>query len=162
MVPGAVREDTAVLEHPAVTADEGTPGLVTPGEMSPRVLVLLLVLSFGVVFSLTAGQLRDGFSWGTDPSKAPVPSTQQPVSAASPAPAPPPPPAPAVQPPPPAPAPQTQDYVPAPVDVPSDTQAPAAPVAPPAPPPAPPIPDILAPILPWLMPPPPPPPPPAP
>ncbi|MFI1917507.1 hypothetical protein [Nocardia sp. NPDC020380] len=163
MVPGAVREDTAVREHPAVTAEEGTPGLITPGEMSARVLVVLLVLSFGLVFALTAGHLRDGFSWGNEPSKAPAPSTQQPVNAASSPAAPPPPPAAPVAPPPPppAPAPQTQDYVPSQVDVQPDTQAPAAPVPPP-PPPAPPIPDILAPILPWLMPPPPPPPPPAP
>lgn len=164
MVPGAVREDTAVREHPAVTADEGTPGLITSGEMSPRMLALLVLLSLGVVVALTGSHLRDGFSWGTEPSKAPATGTRQPANADSAKPAAPPRPAPAAPavppPPPPAPAPQTQDYAPAPVEAQPDTPASAAPMVPP-PPPAP-IPDILAPILPWLMPPPPPPPPPSP
>lgn len=162
MTVGAVREKPdAAREQPAVPSADGTPGLTAPGEMSPKVLAGLVILSMGVVFALIGGALRAGLDspGGTEETGTPSSSTTQPVNAQPPAPAPaPPPPAPAAPVQMPAPAPQSQQYVPpAQVEVAPETAA-----APPPPPPAPAppsLPDILAPILPFLLPPPPPPPP---
>ncbi|WP_040805324.1 hypothetical protein [Nocardia concava] len=163
MAVGAVREKPEVArEQPATPSADGTPGLAAPGEMSPKVLVGLVVLSAGVVFALIGGTLRAGLvnpGGGDEPGK-PSSSTTQPVNAKPPAPTPAPPPAPAAPVQMPAPAPETQQYVaPAPAPAPDPTtESAAAPPPPPAPaPPA--LPDILAPILPFLLPPPPPPPP---
>ncbi|MEC3920622.1 hypothetical protein [Nocardia sp. CDC160] len=161
--PAAVRaRPHTVRERPAARPSDGTPGLTAAGEMSPRVLVVLLVLSLGVVAALIGGTLREGLNnpGGGVQTGTPHPSTTQPVNAQppKPAPAPPPPAAPPVQMP--GAAPQTDQYVaPAPAVVTPESAA-----APPAPAPAapPPLPDILAPILPFLLPPPPPPPPPGP
>lgn len=162
MAVGAVREKPDVArEQPATPSADGTPGLAAPGEMSPKVLIGLIVLSVGVVFALIGGTLRAGLvnpGGGDEPGK-PSSSTTQPVNAKPPAPAPAPPPAPAAPVQMPAPAPQTQQYV-APPPAPDPTTESAVAPPPPPPAPAPPsLPDILAPILPFLLPPPPPPPP---
>ncbi|MVU75667.1 hypothetical protein GPX89_00220 [Nocardia sp. ET3-3] len=160
MTVGAVREKPDAAREAVTSPPEGTPGLAAPGEMSPKVLAGLVIVSMGVVVALIGGALREGLNnpVAVEETGTPSASTTQPVKA-------PPPPAPAPAPAPaapvqmPAPAPQTQQYVApaAPVEVAPETAA-----APPPPPPAPAppsLPDILAPILPFLLPPPPPPPP---
>lgn len=155
----------AVREKPAADKTDDTPGVMASGEMSPRVLVVLLVLSFGLVFALIGGPLKAGLHRPAADTSGPVTTTpgtsssQQPVNAAPPPPAaapPPPPPAPVEAAPTPVPAytPQSQPVDIAPVEAPPEPPPPA-----PAAPPPPPIPDILAPLIPFLIPPPPPPPP---
>ncbi|MGV9832619.1 hypothetical protein ACWDUL_00205 [Nocardia niigatensis] len=183
MAVGAVRErPDAAGEGPVVASSDGVPGLSATGEMPPKVLAGLLILSLSVIVALIGGTLWAGLDrpGGADTPDTPPASTsavpesvnaqpQKPSSSAlSPAAPAPPPPAPAAAQnpspaaPAPAPAPQTQQYVPppAPVEVAPDPPAPAPAPAPAAPPPAPApaLPDILAPILPFLVPPPPPPP----
>ncbi|WP_194853189.1 hypothetical protein, partial [Nocardia sp. SYP-A9097] len=143
-----------VREQPAVSEDDGIPGVLENGEMSARTLALMIVLSLGVVLALVGGSLRNSFTGTGETSDKPATpattSTQQPASAGPPPPAPapeavPPPPPPAPEPvapaPAPAPVPQTY-YAPAPVE-PAPAPEPPAPHAPPPPPPAPVIPDIL-------------------
>ncbi|MEV6774196.1 hypothetical protein AB0N05_36725 [Nocardia sp. NPDC051030] len=150
----------AVREKPAPALSDDTPGVTAPGEMSPLMLALLVVVGFAVVVGLIGSNLRDDFgnSGGAAVTGVPGSSTHQQPTNAAPAPAPPPRPAPA----PPvqmAPAVAPVEVAPAPVQASDPSSQAAAPPPPPAPIP---IPDILAPILPFLLPPPPPPPPPAP
>ncbi|MFC9999009.1 hypothetical protein [Nocardia sp. NPDC127526] len=146
----------AVQDKPAAARGEGTPGVSAPGEMSPKVLVLLIGLSFCLVFGLIGGSLREGFGASTEgavetTTSAPGSSTTNPAGSPLPPPPPPPPAAPVEAPP----APQPEVYE-------AEVVAPAPAPEPPPPQPAPAapsVPDILAPILPFLFPPPPPPPP---
>ncbi|WP_369639152.1 hypothetical protein, partial [Nocardia sp. JMUB6875] len=88
MAVGAVREKPDVVrEQPATPSADGTPGLVAPGEMSPKVFLGLVVLSVGVVFALIGGSLRAGLvnPGGGDETRVPSSSTTRPVDAKPPA-----------------------------------------------------------------------------